>query len=181
MDWNTFSIRRFENWRVEKDKEPYIRAFLDQFAPGKMRFEAGDLKDTAMINNYPWHSYDFDFAGLGFAWRALTDKQKDFTFHIYDVIMKDGKPVFGRKGEVAVKYLANENINDRKCLKYNIDGAGLENKGGTIWVDAEVLMIQRYQISLPDEEGFTNGFLNLLKKQKMTPSEWENFVREKVK
>lgn len=181
MDWNNFSIRKFENWRVEKDKEPYVRASLEQFAPGEMRFEAGELKDTATIDNYPWHSYDFDFAGLGFSWRALKEKRKDFTFYINDVIMKDGKPVFGGKGLVLVKYQADENVNERNCLKYNIDGPGLENKGGTIWLDPETFMIQRYQIVLPDEDGFKNGYLNLLNKFKMTPEQWEKFVREKVR
>jgi hypothetical protein len=181
MDWNSFSINRFENWKVEQNKEPFMRAFLEQKVPGKMIFVAGNLKDTAVIESYPWHSYDFDFAGLGFAWRALKDKSEGFSFHINDIIMKDGKPVLVNKGTVQAKYDAVETVNDKKCLKYIIDGGGLENKGGKIWVDAETFMIQRYKILLSDEDGFVNGYLNLLKKEKMTPVQWEKFVRDKVR
>ncbi len=176
-----FSIRRFENWKIEKNKEPLFRAFLESVNPGKVRIEFGEIKDTTAIEAYPWHSYDFDFSGLGFSWRAVKDKRKDFSFHIADAMMNDGKPSFGNKGAGHVKFELEESINDKKYLKYSINGEGLANKGGTIWIDPVTWMIQRYKIALPDEEGFKNGYLNLLKKEKMSPEAWDKFIREKVK
>ncbi len=180
IDWNNFSISRFENHRIEQNKEPQLRAVLEAVDGSKVKIELGDYKDTAVITAWPWHSYDFDFAGLGYIWRALKNKETDFVFHRADPGMLNGKPAMVNMGEVKVKFLGHEKIDDTDCLKYSIDGAGLENKGGTIWIDPETWMIQRYTIALPDEEGFENGYLNLLEKKKMTPEEWERFKKEKV-
>ncbi len=134
-----------------------------------------------ILDDDHWHSYDFDFAGLGYSWRALIDKKSSFSFLIADVAMKNNKPAFENKGRVQVDYLGEELANRKNCLKYKIDGPGLQNKGGHIWIGESNNMIELYKISLPDEEGFDNGQLRLIKTQKLTTAEWEKFIVERMK
>jgi hypothetical protein len=42
-------------------------------------------------------------------------------------------------------------------------------------------MIEFYKIQLPDEDGFVNGQLKLLKTEKISPLSWEKFIQEKMR
>ena len=81
---------------------------------------------------------------------------------------------------MTVKFSGEELFNNKQCLKYFADGAGLENRGGQIWVNQENFMIEQYKIALPDEPGFYNGMMRLIKTDKMSPQQWESFRRNKV-
>jgi len=41
-------------------------------------------------------------------------------------------------------------------------------------------MIEQYKIALPDEPGFENGMLQLVKKEKMKPEQWQAFIKNKL-
>jgi hypothetical protein len=133
-----------------------------------------------MLSDLPWQSYDFDFAGLSFIWRSLKDKKDSFWFHIADVAMINGNPKFVNKGRVTVRFIGYDMVKDKQCLKYLVDGPGLENKGGHIWINPENFMIEQYRILLPDEPGFENGMMLLRKTFKMDPGQWETFKRKKL-
>ena len=90
---------------------------------------------------------------------ALKNKEDSFWFHIADVAIINDKPKFVNKGKVTVRFESDEMINNKQCLKYFVDGPGLENKGGYIWINKEDCMIQQYKIALPDEPGFENGMM----------------------
>jgi len=94
--------------------------------------------------------------------------------------MVNGNMAFVNKGKVMVDFEGMENINGNNCMKYRIEGPGLENKGGHIWINAASFMIEQYKITLPDEPGFENGLLQLVNSQKMSPVEWETFMMEKL-
>ena len=83
------------------------------------------------------------------------------------VAMINDKPKFVNKGRVTVKFIGDEIVNNKSCFKYAVDGPGLENKGGHIWVNQDDYMIEQYKIALPDEPGFDNGMIRLVKKHKM--------------
>jgi len=180
VDWANFSIRRFENHRIYKDGKRNLFAELEVTEPRKLFFHVADIRDSMILDDEHWQSYDFDFAGLGFSWRALKDKSGSFSFLIADAGMKDNKPVFENKGRVQVDYIGKEFVNGKQCLKYKIDGHGLQNKGGYIWINPDNYMIELYRIALPDEDGFVNGQLKLLKTEKLSPAEWEKFINEKM-
>ena len=73
-----------------------------------------------------------------------------------------------------------EVINDKDRLKYFIDGIGLENKGGHIWINPQDFMIDQYKILLPDEPGFANGMMKLVKTYKMKAGDWESFKKKRL-
>ena len=50
--------------------------------------EFGERKLQAKIENWPWHSYDFDFGSLNLAFRFLADPEGPFTIGIADEFRK---------------------------------------------------------------------------------------------
>ena len=120
-------------------------------------------------------SYDFDFASLNFTLRHLIDPLKSFTVGVTDIIRTDNGPTLADKGPVEIVYQRDANRHGASCREYTIDGAGLENRGGTIWVDKTRGVIVDYEISLPDEPGFESGKLKLVSIERMTAKEWEEY------
>jgi hypothetical protein len=180
IDLEKFSIKQFQNHRLQKGKEPMLIATLKMTGEKTIKIEVGDMRDSLVLTDLPWQSYDFDFAGLGFTWRALKDKKDSFWFHIADAALVNGNMAFVNKGKVEVKFAGYETVNNKSCLKYIVDGAGLENKGGSIWINPESFMIEQYKIALPDEPGFENGMLQLVRTEMMHPLDWEKFKKRKL-
>lgn len=175
IDWNTYSVGEFQNHRLQKGLAPQFIARLK--GKKNLVITVGEIRDSLLIADLPWQSYDFDFAGLSFIWRSLRNKKAQFWFHIADAALINGNPGFVNKGKVTVKFVGREMVNNKQCLKYTADGPGLENKGGYIWVNQENFMIEQYKIALPDEPGFENGMLKLVTTRKISPQQWEGFKR----
>ena len=178
IDWRNYSVSEFQNHKLRKGRASEFIAKLK--GERNLKIEVKEMRDSLLIADLPWQSYDFDFSGLGFIWRALKNKKDSFWFHIADVAMINDQSKFVNKGKVTVKFIGNEMINNRQCLKYFADGVGLENNGGHIWVNQQTFMIEQYKIALPDEPGFKNGMMQLVKTYKMQPGEWEKFKKKKL-
>ena len=178
MDWSNYSAKEFQNHKLRKGKAPEFIARLK--GRKNIKIQMGELQDSLLISALPWQSYDFDFSGLSFIWRSLIDKKDSFWIHIADVAMINGKPKFVNKGKVTITFIGEETLNNKNCLKYFVNGPGLDNKGGDIWVSHETFMIEQYKIALPDEPGFANGMMQLVRTHKMTPEQWEIFKRKKL-
>lgn len=178
INWKTYSVTEFQNHKLTRGRAPQLMAKLK--GDRVLKIEVGEMKDSLVIDELPWQSYDFDFAGLSYIWRALKNKSDSFWFHIADVAMINGAPRFVNKGRVIVRFVGVENINGKNCLKYSADGVGLENKGGHIWINPQGFMIEQYKIALPDEPDFENGLMKLEKTFKMNAAEWETFKRQKL-
>ncbi len=181
FDWTTATVKKFQNHQVFRDGSRRLVAELAVTEPRKVILQLADNRDSMTLASELWHSYDFDFASLGFAWRALKNKREAFSFHIADVAMVRQKPVFVNKGEVQVAFEGEEKTGGSSLLKYSINGPGLENRGGHIWVNASGFMIEKYRIDLPDEEGFVNGQLVLEKTGKFSPEQWQRFLAARMK
>lgn len=180
LDPSTHTVRRFENHQLATDGSRRLVASLDVQDNRKAKLQIGALVDSMILASGNWHSYDFDFASLGYSWRWLADKKESFAFHIADVAQVNGRPAFVNKGGVQVTYEGVENSNGKPCLRYKIDGEGLQQKGGFIWINPANFMIEQYKIALPDEEGFANGMLRLLKTERLSPGEWKAFFAAKM-
>lgn len=180
IDWENYSVSRFTNHRLEQGQAPRLVATLQFDGKKQINIEVGTMRDSLLLQGLPWQSYDFDFAGLGFTWRALVNKKDSFDFFIADAVRVNNNMQFVNKGRVTVNYKDHVLLDGKPCLLYEADGAGLEHKGGQIWINAATLMIEQYKISLPDEPGFENGMLKLIRTEKMMPAAWEVFKNRSV-
>jgi hypothetical protein len=180
MDWQLFSVRLFESWRVQEDGEHHLMATLTY------RDDEGDYtvsigpQARVQIDNWPWHSYDFDFASLNFCMRHRVDPEAPFTFGVADVVRSADGIAFADKGPVTMTFEREEARHDVACRRYRVDGEGLEDRGGVIWVDRDALHIVDYEIDLPDEPGFESGKLRLETVGRMSREEWQTFMNEQL-
>lgn len=184
MNWETFSVEKFETFRLDEQGNGQIRAKLstDHEHSRALVEIPGVFKDTADLPAWPWHSYDFDFASLSICWAHLKDKKKTVDLAISDFKSDgNGGGSFAYRGQIQLAFEQKEKMNGRTCYKYSVDGPGLENRGGHIWMDAEEHFIVEYRIDLPDEPGYKDGRLSLESVRLMSPKEWESFKKEKVK
>ncbi len=182
IDWERFSVRRFQNWHLEAGHDPELRGELNyDEATESVVASFGDARLQARIENWPWHSYDFDFASLNFSFRHLVDPKGPFSIGITDIVRTDEGPRLADKGPVDVIYKQETTRNGRLCREYSIDGPGLENRGGLIWVDKTNGVIVEYEIDLPDEPGFESGKLKLTGIERMSDLDWEAYKVSRVK
>jgi hypothetical protein len=178
MDWESFTVRRFESWRLHASGDDVLRAVLERVegAP-ELEIALGEQKVRVPIENWPWHSYDFDFGSLNLAFRFLENPEEPFTIGIADVSREQEGPPFRDMGTVRVEPQGVEERHGTTCRVYRIDGDGLQNRGGLIWVDAKAKHIVDYEIDLPDEPGFEDGKLLLRKIDRLDRDGWEAFKK----
>ena len=193
IDWNRFSVRELKSWKIRANGERIQVATLDQIEDSDQVVVAGSLRahnfeQTVTIESYPWHSYDFDFASLNVTLPHYIDPLASFTFGIADFVTagypdplrtnsyKAQAPSFVFKGLVTVDCASEEERHGARCYKCSVDGIGLEQRGGTMWIDKTALHIVDYEIDLPDEPGYESGKLRLKQIDHMSNDEWHEYM-----
>ena len=197
MGWNRFSVRELRSWKIRADGERTQVATLDQAEDSDQVTIAGSLRShkfqhAVNIENYPRHSYDFDFASLNITLPHYLDPLAPFFFGIADFVTAgypdphrlnsyiEQAPSFAFKGLVTVDFVSEEERHGSLCHKYSVDGAGLERHGGTMWVDKSARHIVHYEIDLPDEPGYESGKLRLKRIDRMSNEAWREFKLSKI-
>ena len=71
-------------------------------------------------------------------------------------------------GEVTIAYTGEESRRGARCRKYSINGAGLENRGGSIWVNKNKGYIEDMEIALPDNLNWQSFKLRLIGVERMS-------------
>jgi hypothetical protein len=180
MDWAIFSARRLESWQVFAEGKKNLFATLDYSGEAKTVEvsipSTGKPNEKTAIKQLPFHVYNFDFGSLNFAFRHLANPKTSFTIGVADPTFKDN-PLFAYRGEATIKYEGKETRNNVKCRKYRIDGAGLENRGGWIWVNEKLGHVEDMEIALADNPAWKSFKFKLLKIEKMSRDQWESFMK----
>ncbi len=180
LDWARFSIRGFDSRRLRRREPEVVQGTLStDSTPPAIRVSF--LPDSAIpIRAWPWHSYDFDFAGLGATLPHLRDPQAGFVFARMDVVYAGDGVGFGDLGPVEVAFEQRERRDGRDTRRYRIGGPGLANTAGLLWTDARDGTLVEYEIPIPDEPGFIDGRLRLTGTLELGPTEWEAYKRGKI-
>ena len=181
MDWSIFSVTSLESWQVFKDKDKVLAATLVYLPASKevavtLPFMNRPTEKVS-IPFLPFHVYNFDFASLNFAFPHLTNPRKTFRIGVSDPTFSDQGPAFRYRGEVDVSYIGEERRYGLACRKYRIDGPGLENKGGFIWINKGSGYFQDAEIQLADNPNWQTFKFKLQKVERMNAAEWENFMK----
>ena len=190
-------MRELRSWKIRADGERTQVATLDQAEDSDQVTIAGSLRShkfqhAVTIENYPWHSYDFDFASLNITLPHYLDPLAPCFFGIADFVTA-GYPdpqrlnsyieqarSFAFKGLVTVDFVSEEERHGSLCHKYSVDGVGLERRGGTMWVDKSARHIVDYEIDLRDEPGYESGKLRLKRIARMSNEAWREFKLSKI-
>ena len=181
MDWSIFSVKRLESWQVFKDKEKVLAATLVYLPASKEVAVALPFMnrppENVAIPFLPFHVYNFDFASLNFAFPHLVNPKKPFKIGVSDPTFKDEGPAFRYRGEVDVTYVADSIRGGFRCRKYRIDGPGLENKGGFIWINKRTGYFEDAEIQLADNPNWETFKFKLKKVERMNDAEWQSFMK----
>ena len=181
MDWSTFSAKRLESWQVFKSGERKLFATLVYLNAEKaVDVSIPSMRKTAertIIKQLPFHVYNFDLGSLNFAFRHLVNPLQSFVIGIADPTFREQGPLFSYRGEVEVAYVGEEMRQGVRCRRYKIDGAGLENRGGTIWVNKSKGYIEDMEIKLPDNPNWQSFKFRLTGVEQMSRAEWEAFMK----
>jgi len=184
MDWKFFSARRLESWRVlGKGERKLFGTLTFDSAARRAEVSLPSVRSAAEsfdFKHVPVHLYNFDFASLNFALPHLADPKGSFRIGVADPTFSETGPLAEYKGEVTVTYLGDEKRKNADVRKYRIDGAGLQNRGGHIWVNKKRGWIEDMEIALPDNPEWTSFKFRLLRVGRMTRAEWDRFVEEQL-
>jgi hypothetical protein len=169
MDWTTFSVARFETARVFADGTEENMAILE--AKGDvLHCVMGGSTFTVNVERYPWHTYDFDLASLNMGLRYLADPEGVALMGMIDQYRGRLVP----KGFVELAYLDDAERAGHTCRHYSIDGPGLQDRGGELWVrQGTDPVIVDYEIDLPDESSMQSGKMLLVGTEVLDADAWK--------
>ncbi len=180
MDWTTFSAAALYSHRINSKTERPLFATI--IFDGTRRLAEVSIptmkpeKETFAIAKFPVHIYNFDLGSLNFALPHLVNPKGSFTIGIADPTFRDNAPMAEYKGEVVVRFVAEELRNGSLSRKYAIDGPGLKNRGGHIWVNKQKNWIEDIEIDMPDNPEWKTFKFKLIKAEQMTRLQWEKFI-----
>lgn len=181
MDWGRLSAIRLESQRKQRWQAPQLNAVAEYVPMTKtMSIEFSDkTRHTVTIDLVPFHFYQFDLASLNFAFRQLVDPTVPFQVGIVNPTFSDTGAALEYRGPATITYEKDETHNEFACRRYHIDGPGLKNQGGTIWVERSEGHIIDLEIKNPNHPDWVSFKLKFVGKEEMTPQEWQTFMKSR--
>lgn len=180
MDWETFSAKSLTSWRILSAADRKLFGTIDFGGRTKRATvsipAARSGAETFAIDRLPVHLYNFDLGSLNFAFPHLKNKTGTVAVGIADPSFRDDGPLVEYKGEVTISYQAEEIRNRVPTRKYRIEGPGLKDRGGAIWVNKKHGWIEDIEIDLPDNPAWKSFKLRLLRVETKSRSDWDRFI-----
>lgn len=181
MDWGRLSATRLESHRKQRWLGPQLNAVAEYSSTTKaMSIEFADkTRDSVTIDHIPFHFYQFDLASLNVAFRQLSDPTKPFDVGLVNPTFAETGAALEYRGLATITYEKDEMHSEFPCRRYRIDGPGVKNQGGTIWVERSEGHIIDLEIKLPNHPDWVSFKLKFVGKEAMTPPEWIAFMKSR--
>ena len=128
------------------------------------------------IPQLPFHAYGYDLSSLNITLPHLIDPEGSFVIGLTYPTYQQDSPIYQYKGEVVVSYVGDEDHFGVPTRKYQIDGTGLEQRGGFIWVNKVGGYIEDMEIDLPDNPDWQSFKFRLQGIEQMDQAAWEAFM-----
>ena len=184
MDWQTFSAKSLKSWRVlSKDERRLFGTILFDGAKRRAEVSLPSIRsepESFVFKHVPVHLYNFDFGTLNFAFPHLVKPTQSFIIGVADPTFQENGALVEYKGEVTITYLSDDQRNNVATRKYRIDGEGLKNRGGFIWVNKKHGWIEDMEIALPDNPDWTSFKFKLLRVERMSRAQWSDFINAQL-
>ncbi len=175
IDQDDYTVRRFEALRTDHLGNENLNGVLEVAVDRTINIQFGDQQQVFQSAPAQWHSYDFDFSSLGYAFRHIRRNNRPISFNILDIDPSQSPPKLKDFGNVVMEFEGEEEKWSRNLLKYHIDGPGLDNRGGYIWFDKSDGFLVGFEIDKPDESSYESGKLVLKEVLEMEKTEWTAF------
>jgi hypothetical protein len=181
MDWGRESAIRLESHKKARWQADQLNA-VAEYSPmtRSMSIEFSDsTRHTVVIGHVPFHFYQFDLASLNVAFRNLVDPTKPFQVGIVNPTFAATGAALEYRGLATITYEKDETQSEVPCRRYRIDGPGVKNQGGTIWVEHNEGHIIDLEIKNPNHPDWMSFKLKLVGKETMDPAQWMAFMRSR--
>jgi hypothetical protein len=180
LDWNRFSVGRFESWLLRRGREPELRVALEaDTVAGGVRLSLM-LDRLLPISAWPWHSYDFDFASLNLALAHLRNPERPWRFQRADPNYGNEGPPFIDFGTVEARFTGREVRHGRPTRRYTLTGPGMQNQTGRLWAAEDGAYLVELEMPFPDEPGYTDVRVRLDSMEQLAPAEWKAYTQRQV-
>jgi len=180
IDPLTLNVRMFDAYRLNADGTKRPVAELVQVNDKEITGHIGDHALHFNIEGLNWHSYDFDFSSLAYAYRFLEHKPDGLSFDIVDINFSGEVPQLKRFGKVEMQYKGKTIVDDQPLLNFNIDGPGLDNRGGEIWFNQDTHDMYGLTIQKPDESSYDSNHMRLKMTFDITDAQWQEFKVQRL-
>ena len=182
MDWGRLSAIRLESQRKQRWMGSQVNAIAEYTPSTKtMSIEFSDkTRHTVTIEHVPFHFYQFDLASLNVAFRQLKDPTAPFQVGIVNPTFAETGAALEYRGQATITYEKEEKRAELPCRRYHIDGPGVKNQGGTIWVDRNEGHIVDLEIKNPNHPDWVSFKLKFVGRETMTPPEWQAFMKSRA-
>jgi hypothetical protein len=83
-------------------------------------------------------------------------------------------------GPVTARFVRREQRSGHEVRLYDLEGPGLQDRTGRMWVSIQGKYVVEYEFPFPDEPGYTDVRLQLERIRRATAAEWEELKRTRV-
>ena len=189
MDWNAFAAARLDAWHLtENGLTPQLYLDFDHDAQEATAY-MGPMAMPVSFEAEPVHLYNFDLMSLNAALPHLRAPEADFTIGIVDPNWElfageqvEPQPVLDDgllyKGKAHFTYQGQDIYRGIICRKYGVDGPGLDDQEGTLWVSAEDGHIVLFEHPTPDNPAWSSFKLEWKETVPMTGGAWRGFMMQ---
>ena len=183
MDWGTFSADRLESWVLTPDGVRRPQAALSSsYEDRTFTITWQGRKDVIRVGHYPVHIYNFDLISLNFILRHWDHPEGEVTIGVLQPDFDpDPQTMMKYEGTVLIKFVGNEDHNEKPCRKYSIGGEGLRGHEGVMWVDKENAIIQDIEIPIADNPDWDNFKFKFVSSEHMDFQGWTNFIEAEIR
>jgi hypothetical protein len=181
MDWQRVSAIRLESRRKPRWQAEQLNA-VAEYTPmtHTMSIEFSDkTRHTVVVEHVPFHFYQFDLASLNIAFRQLSDLTKSFQVGLVNPTFAQTGAALEYMGLATITYERDETHSEFQCRRYRIEGPGLKNQTGTIWVERNEGHIIDLEIKLPNHPDWTSFKLKFVGKETLDPASWQAFMKSR--
>ena len=183
FDWDIFCPKDLAGYEIYKDLEKKL-VMHSTWSKDNNTFDYSDGKDnySVPVGHYPVQNYNFDFTGLNYAFRYLTDPESGFSIGVHYPSFDPSTFIkFVYAGKADVRYITDEAYNRKPCRKYEISGEGVMNKKGYLWVNKEGGYFENIEIPASDNPSWKNFKLTLQETEIMSDEQWAKYIADQTK
>lgn len=189
MDWTAFAAARLDSWHLtEAGLSPQLYLDFDHDAQEATAY-MGPMAMPVSFEAGPVHLYNFDLMSLNAALPHLSAPKADFTVGIVDPNWElfaggpvEPQPVLDNgllyKGKAQFTYQGQDIYRGIICHKYRVDGPGMDDQEGFLWVSAEAGHIVLFEHPTPDNPAWDSFKLEWKETLQMTGGAWRGFTMQ---
>jgi len=189
MDWTAFAAARLDAWHLtETGLTPQLYLDFDHAADTATAY-MGPMAMPVSFEALPVHLYNFDLMSLNAALPHLHAPEADFAVGIVDPNWTlfagekvDPQPVLENgllyKGKAHFTYQGQDSHRGLTCHTYRVDGPGLDDQEGMLWVSAEDGHIVLFEHPTPDNPAWDTFKLEWKETLRMNGGAWRGFMMQ---